>query len=90
MRPPPQGGKLLEGGSVVVLLSLAVFSLSRYQVAMGLLYSAAKTSLREVFVQDTGDVRDAPPEELLEHIMSVSLLDANSKVTENESPTFRQ
>lgn len=96
MSPPPQGGKLLEVESVVVLLSLVVSSFSGYHVAMGLLYLAAKTSLREVFVQDSGDVRVAPPEELLEHITSVSPLyyacicDANSDVTEKGSRTFHQ
>jgi hypothetical protein len=41
-----------------------VARLSMYHVAIGRVYLAANTCLRDVLVQYTGEVRVAPPEEL--------------------------
>jgi hypothetical protein len=60
MTPPAQPGKLVESPSEFS----GVARLSMYHVAIGWVYVAAKTSLREVLVQYTGEVRVAPPEEL--------------------------
>jgi hypothetical protein len=66
MSPPAQDGKLegFEPLSELVVVVALVVSRSGYQVAMGLAYGLAKTSRSDVFVQETGDVRVAPPAEL--------------------------